>query len=205
MNGYIERGDYMGLSDVETAYEQAKSEYDKRKQNGDDCNFDELHNRIRKLHRLPPTESTKKTTESETEKEIEPIDDKQHYFWVKLHHDFFDTLIIKKLRRKERGDTLALLYQRVILLSLKHNGYICYEGMGDDITEEISIATGENIDDCRTLIDFLVDNNQATLSDDKTYIYIHGYEDCTGVDKPKTRMKHSRIRKKQQEQHNQLS
>ena len=191
----------MGLSDVDTAYEQAINEYNKKKQMGEDCNFDEIHNRIRVLYKLAPLESN----EPNNEEPIDPINDKQHYFWVKLHHDFFDTLIIKKLRRKEKGDTLALLYQRVILLSLKHNGYICYEGMGDDITEEISIATGENIDDCRTLIDFLVDNNQATLSDDKTYIYIHGYEDCTGADKPKTRMKHSRIRNKQQKQNNQLS
>lgn len=187
----------MGLSESDTIKEQAVSEYNKKKQMGEECDFDDIHNRLRKLNNLPLIESTKKTTESETEKEIEPIDDKQHYFWVKLHHDFFDELIIKKLRRKENGDTLALLYQRVILLSLKHNGYICYEGLGDDITEEISIVTGENIDDCRTLIDFLVDNNQATLSDDKTYIHIHSYEDCTGVDKPKTRMKHSRVRKKQ--------
>lgn len=191
----------MGLSDVDTAYEQAIIEYDKKKQMGEDCNFDEIHNKIRVLFKLAPLESN----EPNSEEPIDPINDKQHYFWVKLHHDFFDTLIIKKLRRKPKGDTLALLYQRVILLSLKHNGYICYEGMGDDITEEISIATGENIDDCRTLIDFLVDNNQATLSDDKTYIYIHGYEDCTGADKPKTRMKHSRIRNKQQKQNNQLS
>lgn len=191
----------MGLSDVDTAYEQAIIEYDKKKQMGEDCNFDEIHNKIRVLFKLAPLESN----EPHSEEPIDPINDKQHYFWVKLHHDFFDTLIIKKLRRKPKGDTLALLYQRVILLSLKHNGYICYEGMGDDITEEISIATGENIDDCRTLIDFLVDNNQATLSDDKTYIYIHGYEDCTGADKPKTRMKHSRIRNKQQKQNNQLS
>lgn len=191
----------MGLSDVDTAYEQAIIEYDKRKQMGEDCNFDEIHNKIRVLFKLAPLESN----EPNSEEPIDPINDKQHYFWVKLHHDFFDTLIIKKLRRKPKGDTLALLYQRVILLSLKHNGYICYEGMGDDITEEISIATGENIDDCRTLIDFLVDNNQATLSDNKTYIYIHGYEDCTGADKPKTRMKHSRIRNKQQKQNNQLS
>lgn len=191
----------MGLSDVDTAYEQAINEYNKKKQMGEDCNFDEIHNRIRVLYKLAPLESN----EPNNEEPIDPINDKQHYFWVKLHHDFFDTLIIKKLRRKPKGDTLVLLYQRVILLSLKHNGYICYEGMGDDITEEISIATDENIDDCRTLIDFLVDNNQATLSDDKTYIYIHGYEDCTGADKPKTRMKHSRIRKKQQEQNNLLS
>lgn len=191
----------MGLYETDTIREIATAEYNKRTQIGEKCNFDEIHNKLRIENGYPPLETEKQ----DIEEIIDPINDKQHYFWVKLHHDFFDTLIIKKLRRKENGDTLALLYQRVILLSLKHNGYICYESMGDDITEEISIATGENIDDCRTLINFLVDNNQATLSDDKTYIYIHGYEDCTGADEPKTRMKHSRIRKKQQKQYNQLS
>ena len=193
------------LSESEEIRKLALSEYNRKRQNGEECDFDDLHNRLRGLQGLPPEEPTEKPIESETEKEIEPIDDKQHYFWVKLHHDFFDTLIIKKLRRKERGDTLALLYQRVILLSLKHNGYICYEGMGDDITEEISIATSEDVNDCRTLIDFLLDNNRATLSDDNTYIYIRDYEKYTGVDEPKKRMKHSRLRKKQQEQNNQLS
>lgn len=191
----------MGLCETDTIKEAALAEFNKRVQNGEKCNFDEIHNKLRKEKGYLPLE----TEEQDIEESIDPIDDTQHYFWVKLHHNFFDTLIIKKLRIKPKGDTLALLYQRVILLSLTHNGYICYEGMGDDITEEISIATGENIDDCRTLIDFLVENKQATLSDDKTYIYIHGYEDCTGADKPKTRMKHSRIRKKQQEQYNQLS
>lgn len=205
MNGDIERGDYMGMCESETLKEQALSEYNRKLQKGEKCDFDNIYNRLLRLNGLPTNETTKETTENETEKEIDPIDDKQHYFWVKLHYDFFDSLIIKKLRMKTKGDTLALLYQRVILLSLKHNGYICYGGMGDDIAEEISMLTGENIDDCRVLVNFLIDNGQATLSNDKTYIYIHGYEDCTGADKPKTRMKHSRIRKKQQEQNNLLS
>lgn len=191
----------MGLCETDTIKEIATAEFKRRIQSGEKCSFDEIHNKLRKERGYPPLE----TEEQVIEEIIDPINDKQHYFWVKLHHDFFDTLIIKKLRRKEKGDTLALLYQRVILLSLKHNGYICYEGMGDDITEEISIATGENIDDCRVLVNFLLDNGQATISDDKSYIYIHGYEDCTGADKPKTRMKHSRIRKKQQEQNDLLS
>jgi phage replisome organizer N-terminal domain protein len=191
----------MGLCETDTIKEIAIAEFNERIQRGEKCSFDEIHNKLRQEKGYPPLE----TSEQDIDEIIDPINDKQHYFWVKLHHDFFDTLIIKKLRRKEKGDTLALLYQRVILLSLKHNGYICYEGMGDDITEEISIATGENIDDCRVLVNFLLDNGQATLSDDKSYIYIHGYEDCTGADKPKTRMKHSRIRKKQQEQNNLLS
>lgn len=205
MNGDIERGDYMGMCESETLKEQALSEYNRKLQKGEKCNFDNIYNRLLKLNGLPTNETTKETTENETEKEIDPIDDKQHYFWIKLYYDFFDSLIIRKLRTKTKGDTLALLYQKVILLSLKHNGYICYEGVGDDITQEISMLTGENIDDCRVLIDLLVNDGQATLSDDKSYIYIHGYEDCTGADKPKTRMKHSRIRKKQQEQNNLLS
>ena len=192
----------MPLSEIDTIKNQAKKEYDKRIQAGENCELNDIFNRLLKLNGVPTVEPL----ESETEEPIDPINDKQHYFWIKLFHDFFDALIIKRLRaRKPNGDTLALLYQRVILLSLKHNGYICYEGMGDDITEEISIATGENIDDCRVLVNFLLDNGQATLSDDKSYIYIHGYEDCTGADKPKTRMKNSRIRKKQQEQNNMLS
>lgn len=191
----------MALSEYETIKIQAKQEYDKRIQAGENCELDDIFSKLLKINGVPTVEPL----ENEIEEPIDPIHDKQHYFWIKLFHDFFDTLIIKKLRTKPKGDTLALLYQRVILLSLKHNGYICYEGMGDDIPQEISMTTNENVDDCRTLIDFLVENNQATLSDDKTYIYIHGYEDCTGADKPKTRMKHSRIRKKQQEQYTQLS
>ena len=91
----------MGLSDVDTAYEQAIIEYDKKKQMGEDCNFDEIHNRIRVLYKLAPLESN----EPNSEEPIDPINDKQHYFWVKLHHDFFDTLIIKKLRIKEGSVT----------------------------------------------------------------------------------------------------
>ena len=108
----------MGLCETDTIREIATAEFNKRTQSGEKCNFDEIHNKLRIENGYPPLETEKQ----DIEEIIDPINDKQHYFWVKLHHDFFDTLIIKKLRRKEKGDTLALLYQRVILLSLKHNG-----------------------------------------------------------------------------------
>ena len=95
----------MGLCQSDTLREQALSEYNRKLQKGEECDFDDIYNRLLKLSGLPPIEPTKKTTENETEKEIDPIDDKQHYFWVKLHHDFFDTLIIKKLRRKTKKKT----------------------------------------------------------------------------------------------------
>lgn len=78
----------MGMCESETIKEQAISEYNRKLQKGEECDLDNIYNRLLKLNGLPPIEPTKNTTESETEKEINPIDDKQHYFWVKLHHDF---------------------------------------------------------------------------------------------------------------------
>lgn len=192
----------MPLSEIETIKNQAKKEYDKRIQAGENCELNDIFNRLLKLNGVPTVE----LLESETEEPINPIHDKQHYFWIKLFHDFFDALIIKRLRaRKPNGDTLALLYQRVILLSLKHNGYICYEGLGGDIIEEIAVLIGEDLEYCRELIDFLIDSERATLLNDNKVLYIHDFEKYTGAEEQKVRMQRSRIRKKQQEQNSLLS
>ena len=189
----------MALSEFETIKNQAQKEYDKRIQAGENCEFNDIFSRLLQENKVPNAEPL----ESETEEPINPIHDKQHYFWIKL---FYDSLIIKRLRaRKPNGDTLALLYQRVILLSLKHNGYICYEGLGGDIIEEIAILIGEDLEYCRELINLLIDSKRATLLNDNKVLYIHDFEKYTGADEPKVRMKRSRIRKKQQEQNIMLS
>ena len=70
----------MGMCESETLKEQATIEYNRKLQKGEECDFDNIYNRLLKLNGLPPIEPIKNTTENETEKERDPIDDKQHYF-----------------------------------------------------------------------------------------------------------------------------
>lgn len=48
----------------------------------------------------------------------------KRYWWLKLPENFFDAIEIKKLRRIAGGDTYTIIYLKMMLLSLKNNGYI---------------------------------------------------------------------------------
>lgn len=50
----------MGLCESDTIREQALSEYNRKLQKGEECDFDNIHNRLLKLNGLSPIESTKK-------------------------------------------------------------------------------------------------------------------------------------------------
>lgn len=190
----------MASSENDFIYEQALKEYDHKKQAGEKCNFTVIHNQMRKAKGLPPIYDdnvANDTQESPTEKELTK-DDKQAYFWWKFKHDFFDDIGIKRLSKLPKGDTFILLYIKLITLALKCNGYICYEGIGIDLNEEISLHLDRDIEECTELIGVLEQYNLITLSDDKETIYIKSFSTYTGVDDAKTRMRNSRERNKQQ-------
>ena len=90
------------------------------------------------------------------------------------------------------------MYIKLITLSLKCNGYICYEGVGGDLIEELTVHLHRSTDICAELIETLQKHNLITLSDDKETICIKNFADFTGADTPKTRMRNSRERNKQQ-------
>ena len=81
---------------------------------------------------------------------------------------------------------------------MKCNGYICYEGTGIDLIEELSLHLDRDIEECRELIEKSEMYNLITLTDDKETIYINSFNTYTGVDDAKTRMRNSRERNKQQ-------
>lgn len=192
MNGYIERDDYMGLCETDTIKEIATAEFNKRIQSGEKCSFDEIHNKLRKEKGYPPL----KTEEQDIEEIIDPINDKQHYFWWKFHHNFFDDIAVKRLSKQKDGDTLVLLYIKLINISLKHNGYICYEGTGLDLIDELTLYLDRDIEICTNLIGQLEQYNLIELMNDKKVICIKAFDTYTGADDVKTRMKNSRERNK---------
>lgn len=178
--------------------EETLKRFNKLTQAGKNPKYNEILNQVREEHDLPPIydDAVDDTQESPTEKELTK-DDKQAYFWWKFKHDFFDDIGIKRLSKLPKGDTFILLYIKLITLALKCNGYICYEGIGISLNEEISLHLDRDIEECTELIEVLEKYNLITLIDDNETIYIKSFNTYTGVDDAKTRMRNSRERNKQ--------
>lgn len=81
------------------------------------------------------------------------------YFWLKLKEDFFRQKEIKKLRRIAGGDTFTIIYLKMQLLSIKNNGVIVFEGIENDLAEQLCLELDEDIENIRMTLAFLHSNN----------------------------------------------
>lgn len=184
------------LSENDVINEKARKRFYEQRQTGENCEFIDVLNQVRSEQDLPPIYDDNVVDDAK-EKELTK-DDKQAYFWWKFRNDFFDDIGIKRLSKLPKGDTFIILYIKLITLALKCNGYICYEGIGIDLIEEISLHLDRDIEECTELIGILEKYNLITLTDDNETIYIKSFNTYTGVDDAKTRMRNSRERNKQQ-------
>lgn len=59
-------------------------------------------------------------------------------YWLKLKADWFLDKHIKKLRSIAGGDTHTIIYLKMMLLSLKDEGKLYFEGVEDNFASEIA-------------------------------------------------------------------
>lgn len=117
------------------------------------------------------------------------------YYWLKLKSDFFNQREIKKLRRLAGGETLILIYIKMLLLALKNQGIIVYEATEQDIYEQLALELDENIDDVKLTISFLNNHNLAEMNDEQDLI-LHETKVLIGSESESTK----RVRKHRQKQ-----
>lgn len=67
------------------------------------------------------------------------------YYWLKLHADFFDDPIIDIMSSLPDGDKIQLIYIKLLLKSLKGNGYICLPGLLPSMEEELAKFIGQDV------------------------------------------------------------
>ena len=79
----------------------------------------------------------------------------RRYYWLKLPKDFFENRAIKKLRTIAGGDTYTIIYLKMLLKSLEDNGRFIYEGIEDNIAEEIALDIDEKEDDVQVAMNYL--------------------------------------------------
>lgn len=92
------------------------------------------------------------------------------YYWLKLKDDFFRKKEIKKLRRIAGGDTYTIIYLKLQLMSLEHEGKILFEHVEDTLSDEIALAIDEDNENVAVTLAFLEKNHLIELVETDEYI-----------------------------------
>jgi len=99
------------------------------------------------------------------------MSEKRNY-WLKLKEDFFSQPYIKKLRRIAGGDTYTIIYQKILLLSVKTNGYLIFEGIEKTFEEELALILDEDVDNVRITLEFMKANKAIETTENKGEFFI---------------------------------
>jgi len=78
------------------------------------------------------------------------------YYWLKMKEDFFNDLAIKKLRKIAGGDTYTIIYLKMMLLSLKDEGILYYEGIEETFQEELALILDEDVENVKATVTLLL-------------------------------------------------
>ena len=94
----------------------------------------------------------------------------KRYYWIQLTQEFFYSKEMKLLRKIAGGDTHTIIYLKMMLVSLENNGKVFYDGLADNLAEEISLMIDENVEDIKITLLFLEAKGLLTKSSDREYI-----------------------------------
>ena len=93
------------------------------------------------------------------------------YYWLKLKDDFFTQKEIKRLRKIAGGDTYTIIYLKLLLLSLKNEGRIYFDGIGDNFTDELSLELDEDEENIQITLNYLKSKKLLEIiEDDELYL-----------------------------------
>lgn len=114
----------------------------------------------------------------------------KRYYWIQLAQDFFKSKEMKLLRKIAGGDTHTIIYLKMMLISLEDGGHIYYDGLADNLAEEIALVIDENVEDIKITLIFLESKGLLTRNSDRDY-FLEQVPEMVGSETASTR----RVRK----------
>ena len=120
----------------------------------------------------------------------------KRYFWIQLAQDFFKSKEMKLLRKIAGGDTHTIIYLKMMLISLEDGGHIYYDGLADNLAEEIALVIDENVEDIKITLIFLESKGLLTRISDRDY-FLEQVPEMVGSETASTRRsrKHRELQK----------
>ena len=119
----------------------------------------------------------------------------KRYYWIQLAQDFFKSKEMKLLRKIAGGDTHTIIYLKMMLISLEDGGHIYYDGLADNLAEEIALGIDENVEDIKITLIFLESKGLLTKINDRDY-FLEQVPEMVGSETASTRRsrKHRELR-----------
>jgi predicted phage replisome organizer len=103
----------------------------------------------------------------------------KRYYWLKLPDDFFRQKPIKKLRKIAGGDTYTIIYLKMLLIAMKQDGRLYFDGVEDDFYDDLALDLDEEAENVKVTVMFLVRQGLMELIDDSEYLLTE-VENMTG-------------------------
>ena len=117
----------------------------------------------------------------------------RRFYWLKLPEDFFRRSYIRRLRGREDGDRLVLVYLEMLLAALKTEGVLTAD-CPEDFTEDLALELYEDAVDVETVLDYLSEHGKFVNIDDAQY-QLTDCEDMTGSETDSARRKREERRR----------
>ena len=89
----------------------------------------------------------------------------RRYYWLQLKEDFFKSKEMKLMRKLPGGEELTIIYLKIMLASLPDEGKIYFEGLAEDLAEELALLIDEDTEAVRMALMFLLKKNLLTTND----------------------------------------
>lgn len=89
----------------------------------------------------------------------------RRYYWLQLKEDFFKSKEMKLMRKLPGGEELTIIYLKIMLASLPDEGKIYFEGLAEDLAEELALLIDEDTEAVRMALMFLSKKNLLTTND----------------------------------------
>ena len=94
----------------------------------------------------------------------------RRYYWLQLKEDFFKSKEMKLMRKLPGGEELTIIYLKIMLASLPDEGKIYFEGLAEDLAEELALLIDEDTEAVRMALMFLSKKNLLTTNDNYQFI-----------------------------------
>ena len=92
------------------------------------------------------------------------------YYWLKLNENFMNSKEIKKMRRIAGGDTYVCIYLKMLLISIKSEGKLLYEGIEDNFYDELSLEIDEEPENIKITCMYLQKHKMLEVLNENEFI-----------------------------------